>query len=110
MTFDEYQKQALTTAHNTYEPLMEKTIWAMGVAGEAGEVVEKWKKIVAYKEGKVSDEDLADLAKELGDVVWYIAVMADSLGLSFDDIMQRNVKKLQDRKQRGVITGAGDNR
>jgi len=89
---------------------MDKTIWAMGVAGEAGEVVEKWKKIVAYKEGKVSQEDLADLAKELGDVVWYIAVLAHSLGLSFDDIMQRNVKKLADRKQRDVIKGAGDNR
>ena len=110
MTFDEYQKQALTTAHSTYEPLMQQTIWAMGVAGEAGEVVEKWKKIVAYKEGVTTEADLADLAKELGDVVWYIAVMADSLGLSFDDIMQRNVKKLQDRKDRGVITGAGDNR
>lgn len=110
MTFDEYQKQALTTAHNTYEPLMEKTIWAMGVAGEAGEVVEKWKKIVAYKEGKISDEDLAELAKELGDVVWYIAVMAHSLGLSFDDIMARNVEKLKSRKARGVITGQGDNR
>lgn len=110
MTFDEYQQQALTTAHNTYEPLMERTIWAMGVAGEAGEVVEKWKKIVAYKEGVVSDEDLAELAKELGDVVWYIAVMAHSLGLSFEDIMQRNVKKLKSRKVRGVITGQGDNR
>lgn len=110
MTFDEYQKQALATAHNTYEPLMERTIWAMGVAGEAGEVVEKWKKIVAYKGGKVSDEDLAELAKELGDVVWYIAVMAHSLGLSFEDIMQRNVKKLKSRKARGVITGQGDNR
>jgi NTP pyrophosphatase (non-canonical NTP hydrolase) len=110
MTFDEYQKQALTTAHNTYGPLMEKTIWAMGVAGEAGEVVEKWKKIVAYKEGKVSKEDLDELAKELGDVVWYIAVMAHSLGLSFDDIMQRNVTKLKSRKARGVITGQGDNR
>lgn len=110
MTFDEYQKQALTTAHTTYDPLMQRTIWAMGVAGEAGEVVEKWKKIVAYREGNVTDDDVAELAKELGDVVWYIAVMAESLGLSFDDIMQRNVKKLQDRKQRGVITGAGDNR
>lgn len=110
MTFDEYQKQALTTAHSTYGPLMQQTIWAMGVAGEAGEVVEKWKKIVAYKEGILAEADVADLAKELGDVVWYIAVMADSLGLSFDDIMQRNVTKLQDRKQRGVITGAGDNR
>ncbi len=110
MTFDDYQKQALTTAYNTYEPLMEKTIWAMGVAGEAGEVVEKWKKIVAYKEGKISKEDLDELAKELGDVVWYIAVMAHSLGLSFDDIMQRNVEKLKSRKARGTITGEGDNR
>lgn len=110
MTFDEYQKQALTTAANDYEPLMAKTIWAMGVAGEAGEVVEKWKKIVAYKEGKISEEDLAELAKELGDVVWYIAVMAHSLGLSFEDIMQRNVEKLKSRKARGVIKGAGDNR
>jgi NTP pyrophosphatase (non-canonical NTP hydrolase) len=110
MTFDEYQQQALTTAHNSHERLMQQTIWAMGVAGEAGEVVEKWKKIVAYKEGKISEDDLGELAKELGDVVWYIAVMADSLGLSFDDIMQRNVKKLQDRKQRDVIKGAGDNR
>jgi NTP pyrophosphatase (non-canonical NTP hydrolase) len=110
MTFDEYQKQALTTADNSYEPLMGKTIWAMGVAGEAGEVIEKWKKIVAYKNGEVSDEDLAELAKELGDVVWYIAVMAHSLGLSFDDIMERNVNKLKDRQKRNVIKGAGDNR
>jgi NTP pyrophosphatase (non-canonical NTP hydrolase) len=110
MTFDEYQKQALTTAVNSYEPLMAKTIWAMGVAGEAGEVVEKWKKIIAYKDGQVSQEDLDNLAKELGDVVWYIAVMADSLGLSFEDVMQRNVEKLKSRQARNVIRGKGDNR
>lgn len=110
MTFDEYQKQALTTAHNHPDPLMDKTIWAMGVAGEAGEVLEKWKKIVAYKEGKISDEDLQLLKKELGDVVWYIAVLAHSLGLSFEEVMQHNVAKLQDRKTRNVIKGAGDNR
>jgi NTP pyrophosphatase (non-canonical NTP hydrolase) len=110
MTFDEYQKQALTTAENNYDPLMEKTIWAMGVAGEAGEVIEKWKKIVAYKNGIVSDEDRNELGKELADVVWYIAVMAHSLGLSFDDLMQQNVEKLQSRKARGTIKGAGDNR
>lgn len=110
MTFDEYQKLALTTVRNHHDPLMEKTIWAMGVAGEAGEVVEKWKKIVAYDDGKVSEERLAELSKELADVVWYIAVMAHSLGLSFDDIMQQNVEKLKSRKARGVITGRGDNR
>lgn len=110
MTFDEYQKQALTTAVINPDSLMDKTIWAMGVAGEAGEVVEKWKKIVAYKEGKVSEEDRDELGKELGDVVWYIAVMANSLGLSFEEIMQRNVEKLQSRQARNVIKGQGDNR
>jgi NTP pyrophosphatase (non-canonical NTP hydrolase) len=110
MTFDEYQQQALKTAENNHEPLMEKTIWAMGVAGEAGEVVEKWKKLVAYKGGEVSEEDLAELSKELGDVVWYIAVLADRLGLSFEEVMQQNLQKLASRQQRGVIKGTGDNR
>jgi NTP pyrophosphatase (non-canonical NTP hydrolase) len=110
MTFDEYQKVALTTADNNYEPLIEKTIWVMGIAGEAGEVIEKWKKIVAYKESLISEEDLKDLAKELGDVVWYVAVFAHTLGLSFDKIIDANVAKLSDRKKRNVIRGAGDNR
>lgn len=110
MTFDDYQAQALTTAHRNSDPIMDKTIWAMGVAGEAGEVIEKWKKIVAYRDGVVTQEDKNELAKELGDVIWYIAVLADSLGLSLDEIMQQNVAKLMDRKQRDVIKGAGDNR
>lgn len=110
MTFDEYQKQALKTALTHPDKLMDKTIWAMGVAGEAGEVVEKWKKIVAYKEGKVSADDLAELAKELGDVVWYIAVLANSLGLSFEEIMKNNLQKLASRQARGVTKGQGDNR
>lgn len=89
---------------------MQRTIWAMGVAGEAGEVIEKWKKIVAYKEGKVTDEEKTELGKELADVVWYIAVFADSLGLTFNEIMDANIKKLADRQKRNVIKGAGDNR
>lgn len=110
MNFDEYQTQALKTAHNHPNSLINQTIWAMGVAGEAGEVIEKWKKIVAYKEGKISLSDKKELAKELGDVVWYVAVLAHSLGLSLDAIMQQNVKKLADRKRRNVIKGQGDNR
>ncbi len=110
MTFDEYQEKALTTALRHDMPLMDKTIWAMGVAGEAGEVVEKWKKIVAYKEGKISEEDMMGLAKELGDVVWYVAVFAHSLGLSFDAIMKQNLHKTADRKKRGTTKGEGDNR
>jgi hypothetical protein len=51
MTFDEYQKIALSTIAGNADPLMQKTIWVLGIAGEAGEVVEKWKKIIAYKDG-----------------------------------------------------------
>lgn len=110
MTFDEYQKQALTTAVHHPNDEMNKSIFAMGIAGEAGEVIEKWKKIVAYREGKVTEEDLAEISKELGDVLWYIALFADQLGLSFGDIAQQNADKLASRKARGVIKGQGDNR
>lgn len=110
MTFDEYQEQALTTAINHPDELMNKTIFAMGVSGEAGEVLEKWKKIVSYRDGVITDEDRRELGKELADVVWYIAVMAHSLGLSFDEIMQQNLEKLASRKARNVQRGEGDNR
>ncbi|MCA9325203.1 nucleoside triphosphate pyrophosphohydrolase family protein [Candidatus Saccharibacteria bacterium] len=111
MTFDEYQKKAITTAHISYDdPLMQNSVWVMGIVGEAGEIVEKWKKAVAYREGKFDDEQFADFKKELADVIWYIAVLADSLDLSLEEIMEQNVAKLADRKKRGVIKGAGDNR
>ncbi|MBC7708073.1 nucleoside triphosphate pyrophosphohydrolase family protein [Polaromonas sp.] len=111
MTFDEYQKAAITTALKSYDdPLMQNSVWVMGIAGEAGEVVEKWKKAVAYRKGEFSDEEFADFKKEFADVIWYIAVLADSLGLSLDELMQDNVAKLKSRQARGVLKGNGDNR
>ncbi len=110
MNFDEYQKRALKTKVVNPDPAMDKTILAMGISGEAGGVLEKWKKIVAYKKGVITKAELEDLKKELGDVVWYIATFAQSLGLSFEEIIQLNVSKLQDREKRGVIKGQGDNR
>ena len=110
MTFDDYQKQALTTAVHHPNPELDKTIFAMTIAGEAGEVIEKWKKIVAYREGVVTEADLEELSKELGDVLWYVAVFAHELGLSLDDIVQKNVDKLKSRQARDTIKGAGDNR
>lgn len=111
MTFDEYQKQAITTAIQTYDdPQMQNSIWVMGIAGEAGEIIEKWKKALAYRNGSFSDEEFADFKKEFADVIWYIAVLCESLGLSLDEIMQQNLAKLADRKARGVQRGSGDNR
>lgn len=110
MQFNDYQKQALTTAINHPDELMDKTIWVLGIVGEAGEVVEKWKKLVAYRDGVITSEDTEELKKELGDVLWYIALFADSLGISLEDIAQLNLDKLASRKARGVQKGAGDNR
>jgi len=111
MTFEEYQKKAITTAHIAYDdPLMQNSVWVMGIAGEAGEIVEKWKKAVAYREGKFDDDQWSDFKKEFADVIWYIAVLAESLGLSLEEIMEQNIAKLADRKKRDVIKGAGDNR
>jgi hypothetical protein len=64
MQFNEYQEKALSTAHTDpayVDTLMDKTIWVMGVAGEAGEVVEKWKKMVAYNKGEITQEFVDDV-------------------------------------------------
>lgn len=110
MSFDEYQKQALTTVLSTGDEFKDLLHWVLGLNGEAGEVAEKLKKIIRDKQGVVSADDKAELAKELGDVLWYIAVFANDLGVSLDDIAAQNLAKLRSRKDRGVIGGNGDNR
>jgi len=110
MTFDEYQKQAITTLISHPDPLMDKTIMVLGITGEASEIAEKWKKLVAYREGKITEEDIREISKEIGDVLWYLSVFADMLGVSMDDIATANATKLASRKARGVQKGSGDNR
>lgn len=110
MSFDEYQKQALTTVLSTGDEFKDLLHWVLGLNGEAGEVAEKLKKIIRDKQGVVSADDKVELAKELGDVLWYIAVFANDLGVSLDDIAAQNLAKLSSRKDRGVIGGNGDNR
>ena len=58
----------------------------------------------------LTDEQRDLLKKELGDVLWYLAVLAKDLGLSLDDIARHNIEKLHDRKGRGVVHGKGDTR
>lgn len=82
----------------------------LGLVGEAGEVAEKFKKIVRDREGVINSSDVDDISKELGDVLWYVAALSDYLGLSLDDVAQKNVEKLSSRKARGVSNGSGDNR
>lgn len=110
MTFDEYQEKALTTVITSTDDFKDTLHWVLGINGEAGEVAEKVKKIIRDKQGDISEEDKRELAKELGDVLWYLAVFANQLGFSLDSVATDNLEKLQSRKQRGKLTGSGDNR
>jgi NTP pyrophosphatase (non-canonical NTP hydrolase) len=110
MTFDEYQKRALTTVISQDDSFKDTLHWVLGINGEAGEVAEKVKKIIRDKDGVMTEQDKKELGKELGDVLWYLAVFAHDLGLSFDDIAGQNLDKLKSRQARGVLGGTGDNR
>lgn len=110
MKFDEYQKRALSTVLTSDDEFKDLLHWVLGINGESGEIAEKVKKIIRDKGGKVSAEDKQELAKEIGDVLWYLAVLAEDLGVSLDDIAVANLEKLQSRKKRGVLGGSGDNR
>lgn len=71
--------------------------WALGLAGESGEAVELIKKHCFH--GKPLD--LEELTKELGDVLWYVAALCNTLGLSLSGVMTANIKKLEQRYPEG---------
>ena len=110
MNFDEYQAKALKTVLSTNDDFKDTLHWVLGINGEAGEVAEKIKKIIRDKNGVISELDKVELGKELGDVLWYLAVFANQLGLSLEDIAANNISKLADRQERDVLQGNGDNR
>jgi NTP pyrophosphatase (non-canonical NTP hydrolase) len=106
MNFSEYQERANATAiYNTKFSIMYPTL---GLAGEAGEVAEKVKKIIRDNKNIVDERE--DIAKELGDVLWYVAAVARDIGFKLEAIAEMNIEKLESRKERGVIQGNGDNR
>jgi NTP pyrophosphatase (non-canonical NTP hydrolase) len=110
MNLNDYQKEALVTALWSGDNLKDLAHWVLGISGEAGEVAEKVKKIIRDKNGELTQESKIELMKELGDVMWYIAVMAEHMGYSLEEVAQANITKLRDRQKRDVIKGSGDNR
>ena len=118
-SLDDYQEQARKTA--IYPDKYKVTYPALGLASEAGEVAGKVKKILrdTPKEIKTlgdldktnqGEMQLKNLAAEIGDVLWYCAVLAEDCGITLSHIANQNIAKLQSRKLRGVLQGSGDSR
>lgn len=102
MTPNEYQTACLRTSPNFDNLSSDAFInCALGITGEAGEVADMIKKHVFQGHGL--DEE--HFAKELGDVLWYIALGASAAGYSLDEVMELNIEKLQKRYPNGFETG-----
>lgn len=130
MDFNEYQKQAATTAiypkfdateiskfntELTDEELnflnMSGLIYtSLGLSNESGEVLGKIKKIIRDNNCAMNVEKRDEIAKELGDVLWYVTNIATELNISLNDIAEKNLEKLFSRKERDVLKGSGDKR
>jgi NTP pyrophosphatase (non-canonical NTP hydrolase) len=108
MELNDYQRLSRRTAEYPREAWLAYP--ALGLAGEAGEVAEHAKKAIRDDGGQVGDERRAAMAKELGDVLWYVAQIATELDLDLDELAQANLDKLSSRQRRGVLSGSGDDR
>jgi NTP pyrophosphatase (non-canonical NTP hydrolase) len=113
MEINDYQQRAAETA--TYPGVGNNFVYpTLGLAGETGEVVEKIKKlmrndgVVAAKD--IPEEKRAEVAKEMGDVLWYLAQLGTELGVTLEEAATKNLEKLASRRERGVLHSEGDNR
>ena len=105
MELNEYQKKALQTA--MYDKKYKVIYPALGLGSEAGEVlggVKKW--LNSGDDNQVITEDCRNRIKsEMGDALWYLAVLAEDLGFSLDEVAVTNITKLQLRKEKGALLG-----
>lgn len=78
--------------------------------GEAGEVQGKIKKIIRDDGGVLTEAARINIAKEMGDLLWYVARLSSEISMPLEVIAQMNLNKLADRRERGTLGGSGDDR
>ena len=106
--FNAYQRSSARTAiypeeHRILYP-------ALGLAGEAGEVANKVKKLIRDGPDGRPDDWREQISSEIGDVLWYCAALATDLNLTLGAVAGENLNKLSARKEAGTIGGSGDKR
>jgi len=109
MKLNNYQDKARKTA--IYPNIGGNIIYpTLGLCGESGEFAEKIKKLIRDNNGVMTPEIRDALIKELGDILWYVANSASELNVTLEEVAQRNLDKLQKRKQENKLHGEGDDR
>jgi len=102
MKLNDYQKKAALTAK--YPTIAKRYVYpALGLAGESGEVLDLVKKIFRNHGGKLTPEYKQALKDELGDVLWYVTMLARDFGFELEDIAQMNLKKLDSRLRNNTL-------
>ena len=116
-TFGQYHDAIKQTVLTGYPDFGDNLVYpALGLAGEAGEIADKTKKlwrdhgITTFKQLQEQLFDAEPLAKEIGDCPWYLDALATTLGTTLEACAQGNVAKLRDRMSRGTTNGSGDGR
>lgn len=113
MEFDKYQEEikkfdAFSQSSDPLDPAF--VVKILGLSGEAGEVTEKFKKVIRDGNGKLDEDSKREIVKEMGDVLWYLATIARYMDVPFSEVAGKNIEKLSGRLERGTIHGKGDNR
>lgn len=108
MNLDNYQSKAMETAIYPEKIGLQYTI--LGLAGEAGEVANLYKKVLRDHNGNISAETMNKLIDELGDCLWYLAMISAELQTNLSTVAQRNISKLAARKLSNTLHGSGDER
>lgn len=112
MHLDDYQAEAMKTslAHELPYDCNPVLYFALKLNGEAGEIAEKVGKLFRDKKGIANQEWVVMLELELGDVLWYLAALANEYGIAMDWVAIKNLDKLASRMKRGKLGGSGDYR
>lgn len=109
-SFKEYTDTALGSAFY-FKPGEGLSYYAtLGLCGEAGEFADKAKKVIRDQNNVITEEVRINLLKELGDVLWYVTALASELNSSLQEVAKMNLTKLDGRRERGTLSGSGDNR
>lgn len=108
MTFNEYNVASAKT--DIYPSGCKPWVYALGLAGETGELCDNLKKMYRDNNGAPNPDIIDALSLECGDVLWYLTQFAKSIGFTLEEVAIMNAAKIADRQRRNAIHGSGDDR